>query len=154
MNPTRIHEEAGLIPGLAQWAKGSSLAVSCGGVCRHVLDPALLWLWYKLAAAASIQALAWELPYAACTVQKDKKKKKKPKTKTKNPPKHTVTYTTSHPLERLLLKKETNQQKIKNVGKDVAKLKFLGTVCRNVKLCSCYGKQRDGSSKIKNRISM
>ena len=85
MNPTRIHEEAGLIPGLAQWAKGSSLAVSCGGVCRHVLDPALLWLWYKLAAAASIQALAWELPYAACTVQKDKKKKKNPKPKLKTP---------------------------------------------------------------------
>ena len=81
MNPTRIHEEAGLIPGLAQWAKGSSLAVSCGGVCRHVLDPALLWLWYKPAAAASIQALAWELPYAACTAQKDKKTKTKTKTK-------------------------------------------------------------------------
>ena len=28
------------------------------------LDPALLWLWCRLAPVASIQPLAWELPYA------------------------------------------------------------------------------------------
>jgi len=27
-------------------------------------DSLLLWLWCRLAAAASIQPLAWELPYA------------------------------------------------------------------------------------------
>ena len=30
---------------------------------RPGLDPALLWLWYRLAAAALIRPLAWELPY-------------------------------------------------------------------------------------------
>ena len=30
-NPTRNHEVAGLVPGLAQWVKqGSGIAVSCG----------------------------------------------------------------------------------------------------------------------------
>ena len=37
---------------------------SCGVGSRHSLDPALLWLWHWLVAAASIQPLAWEPPYA------------------------------------------------------------------------------------------
>ena len=44
---------------------------------RHALDPALLWLWYRLAATASIQPLAWELPYAAHLVLKSKRKQNK-----------------------------------------------------------------------------
>ena len=36
----------------------------------------LLWLWYRLAAAAPIQPLAQELPYAAGTAMKRKEKKK------------------------------------------------------------------------------
>ena len=37
-----------------------------GGVGRRcALDPVLLWLWRRPAAAALIQPLAWELPYAS-----------------------------------------------------------------------------------------
>ena len=38
--------------------------MSCGVVCRHGSDPALLWLWCGPAAAVLIQPLDWELPYA------------------------------------------------------------------------------------------
>ena len=34
---------------------------------------ALLWLWYRPAAAAPIQSLAWELPYDTCAAVKEKK---------------------------------------------------------------------------------
>ena len=44
-NPTRNHEVACLIPGLAQWVKDLAIAVSCDVGCRRGLDPALLWLW-------------------------------------------------------------------------------------------------------------
>ena len=38
--------------------------MSCGVGGRRGWDPALLWLWCRLAAPAPIQSLAWELPYA------------------------------------------------------------------------------------------
>ena len=38
--------------------------MSCGVGRRCDWDLVLLWLWYRLAAAALIQPGAWELPYA------------------------------------------------------------------------------------------
>ena len=49
--------------------------MSCGVGHRHSSDPALLWLWYRLAAAAPIQPLAWELPHAAGAALKAKTNK-------------------------------------------------------------------------------
>ena len=59
-NLTSIHEDVGLIPDLAQ----------------RVKDLVLLWLWCRLAAAALIQHLAWEPPYAAGVPLKKKERKK------------------------------------------------------------------------------
>ena len=62
MNPTSIHEDIGLIPGLIQWVKN--------------LVWLWLWLWRRLVAVAPIQPLAWELPYVAGVALKTPKKKK------------------------------------------------------------------------------
>ena len=65
------------VPSLASFSGlKTGVAVSCGVGRRWGSDPVLLWLWCGSAAAAPIQPLAWELPYAACTAAKSKKKKK------------------------------------------------------------------------------
>ena len=86
-NPTRNHEFAGSISGLAQWVKRSSVAVSYGVGCRRGSDPTLLWLWRMLVATAPIRPLAWEPPYAVGVAlekaERQKKKKKEKKRKNK-----------------------------------------------------------------------
>ena len=65
--------------------------MSCGVGRRHGSDLAWLWLWHKPIAAAPIQSIAWESPYAAgvaqeiatTTTTKDKKTKDKKKNKKK-----------------------------------------------------------------------
>ena len=57
--PNSIHKDLGSIPDLALWVK----------------DLALQWLWCRPAAAAPIQHLARELPYASSAALKKKKKK-------------------------------------------------------------------------------
>ena len=70
-----IYEDEGLIPSLTQVGQG---AMSCGLGCRHGLDPALLLLCCrpccKPTAAAPIQSVAWELPYAVGVAVKRQKK--------------------------------------------------------------------------------
>ena len=53
------------------------VAVSCGVGRRHGSDPALLWLWRRLAATAPIRPLAREPPYAAGAAQEMAKRQKK-----------------------------------------------------------------------------
>ena len=48
-------------------------------------DPALLWLWRRLAGTALIRLLAWKPPYAGGVALKRKKKKKKTKRKVNSP---------------------------------------------------------------------
>ena len=54
--------------------------MSCGVGHRHGSDPALLWLWRRVAAPALIQPVAWESPYAMGTVQEMAKRPKKKST--------------------------------------------------------------------------
>ena len=90
------------VPSVAQWltkdpwghrfspwpssvSLGSSVAISCGVGCKHSSDLALLGLWCRLAAAALLWPLAWELPKATGAALERQKKKKKKKAKQTTP---------------------------------------------------------------------
>ena len=55
--------------------------MSCGVGHRCGWDPALLWLWCRLAAVALIRPLAWEPPHAAGAALEKAERQKKTKTK-------------------------------------------------------------------------
>ena len=64
MNSASTQEDAGSIPGLTEWVKDPMLPRASVVGSRCGSDPELLWLWCRLEAAAQIQPLAWEHPYA------------------------------------------------------------------------------------------
>ena len=77
-NPTSIHDYEGSIPGLSQLVKDPAC---CELWCRSKtwVDPVLLWLWYRLAAAALISPLAWKRISICCMCGSEEKEKKKSK---------------------------------------------------------------------------
>ena len=65
------------VQSLAQWVKDLVLSQTARVGYRCSSDLVLLWLWCRLAAAAPIRPLAWELPYAVGAALKKKKEKQK-----------------------------------------------------------------------------
>ena len=61
-----------MIPGLAQWIKDLALPLAVVYKLLMSSDLVLLWLWCRPAAAALIQFLAWERPYATGTALRNK----------------------------------------------------------------------------------
>ena len=78
--------------------------MSCGVGHRRHSDPALLWLWCRLAATASIRPLAWEPPCAAGVALE--KAKRPPPQKKKLP------LLTALALEKFLDRRKSNSRSL------------------------------------------
>ena len=105
--------------------------MSCGVDCRRSSDPALLWLWHWLVAAALISSLAWEPPYAVgAALEKTKKTKKK-------------NYNEISPYTR----PSSKRLQTVNAGEGEEKRESPYNVGGNVNWCSHYGKQYSSPSK-------
>ena len=73
-NPTSIHEDVGSISLALLSGLRIQQCMSYGIGHRHISDPTLLWPQCRLAAAAPIQPLVWQLPYASSVALKRRKK--------------------------------------------------------------------------------
>ena len=68
---------------LLDWTASGHPGLHGSAPPRRSSDPALLWLWCRLAAVAPSQPLAWELPNATGTILEKQKTKQTDKTKQK-----------------------------------------------------------------------
>ena len=72
-NPTNVYEDMGLIPGLVQWVED---LVFLWSRVQMQLESTVAVAMARVAVAALIQPLAWELPHVTGVALKSKKKKK------------------------------------------------------------------------------
>ena len=127
MNPTRNHEVAGSIPGLAQGVK------DLAGCCE---------LWCRLVATAPIRSLAWEPPYVVGAAQEMAKQnkqtnKQKQKTKQTNKQKSSVTLGKGKCNNIFLDHKRLVKQAVQRLLATVNKPQFINSTFSGLSMKFC-----------------